>query len=181
MNNLKLEAPWHTYQKKLNALFGSDPDIIVGDIYEIDDILSDYAIDIKVMNHAKYTALDRVLQKSKMFGNIIVLINLFDMENNNSHAFDIDLFKTIFNGNPIVKDIKDVVDRAGVRHGFVRFQPQVIQFFHDDISDYNGNWSGLAQDIAKEMFDDDTRGVHFCTAALDEPEDSTGAPLGEWP
>jgi hypothetical protein len=65
-----------------------------------------------------------------------------------------------------VKDIKDVVDFTGTRHGFVRFQPEVIQFFHDDISDYNGNWSGLAQDIAREVFEGEYRGVHFCTAEV---------------
>ena len=50
--------------------------------------------------------------------------------------------------------------------GFVCFKPQVVQFF--DISDFNGNWSGLAQDIAREIFGDEMRGVHFCTAAVGE-------------
>ena len=65
-----------------------------------------------------------------------------------------------------MEDIKDVVDLTGTRHGFVCFKPQVVQFFDDDISDFNGNWSGLAQDIAREVFGDEMRGVHFCTAAV---------------
>ena len=48
----------------------------------------------------------------------------------------------------------------------VRFKPRVVQFFDDDISDFNGNWSGLAQDIAREVFGAEMRGVHFCTAAV---------------
>ena len=48
----------------------------------------------------------------------------------------------------------------------VRFKPRVVQFFDDDISDFNGNWSGLAQDIAREVFGDGLRSVHFCTAAV---------------
>ena len=39
----------------------------------------------------------------------------------------------------------------------VCFKPQVVQFFDDDISDFNGNWSGLAQDIAREVFGDGLR------------------------
>ena len=37
MLNLKLEAPWYTYQKKVKALLGQDPDIIVGDVNELTD------------------------------------------------------------------------------------------------------------------------------------------------
>jgi hypothetical protein len=29
-----------------------------------------------------------------------------------------------------------------------------------------GNWSGLAQDIAREVFQNETRGIHFCTAPV---------------
>ena len=67
-----------------------------------------------------------------------------------------------------MKDVRLAGDRTGTKHGFVRFQPEVIQFFDDDIYDYNGNWSGLAQDIAREVFCDEVRGIHFCTAAVDE-------------
>ena len=83
-------------------------------------------------------------------------------------------YETIFRGNPIVKDIRLGTDHTGTAHGFIRFQPEVIQFFDDDLYDYNGNWSGLAQDIAREVFKDEKRGIHFCTAALDEADDSQG-------
>ena len=67
-----------------------------------------------------------------------------------------------------------VEDFTGTRHGFVRFRPEVVQFFHDDISDYNGNWSGLAQDIAGEIFDQELLGIHFCTADKRECGAQTG-------
>lgn len=183
MNKFTLEAPWNTYQKKVKALFDLDPDIAVGEIYSTDSDRADYAFDIEIMNHEKFLALDRVMPKVKVFGNVTLGIFLFDEENANAFEDAVDTYKTIFQGNPNVKDIKDVVDRAGVRHGFVRFKPEVIQFFHDDISDYNGNWSGLAQDIAREIFEDEYRGIHFCTASLKETEggEMVGAPLGEWP
>ena len=173
---MKIEAPWYTFRKKLNALFQEDPDIIVGEVYETEDGLIPFGIDIEVLDHDKYVALDRILPKVKIFGNVNVGITLFDEENTCDADVGIGLFETIFRGNPIVKDIKAVEDFTDTKHGFVRFRPEVVQFFIDDISDYNGNWSGLAQDIAREVFGD-ARGIHFCTASVDE----TDEPLGEWP
>ena len=69
-------------------------------------------------------------------------------EENSAEADDVlALYETIFKGNPIVKDVRVAVDQTGTKHGFVRFQPEVIQFFDDDIYDYEGNWTGLAQGL----------------------------------
>ena len=55
-------------------------------------------------------------------------------------------------------------DMAGSQHVFVVFHPEVKQFFDDNMFDYNGFWSGLNQDIAKEVFEEAANaGVHFCT------------------
>ena len=174
---LKLEAPWYTYQKKVKALFGLDEDIDVGEVYNSDNC--DYAFDIEVKDSDKFVALDRVLPKSVNFGNVELGIRLINTEDVSGTETAVELYQTIFKNNPILKDIRTVEDKTGGIHGFVRFQPEVIQFFHDDISDYNGNWSGLAQDIAKEVFAN--RNVHFCTADLRENGNSVCEPLGEWP
>ena len=169
MRTTNIEAPWYEFQKKVNALFGQDPDIKVGEVYGPNDGSSDYAFDLEVRNHKKFIALDKVFPKFRRFGGVTLAINLFDEENGGAGEEAIELFATIFDGNPIVKDIKKSEDMTGTRHGFIRFKPEVIQFFHDDISDYNGNWSGLAQDIAREVFTDCPAGIHFCTAPADEP------------
>lgn len=176
MINLRLEAPWYTYQKKLFALFERDPDILVGDLIQNDDSDSDYVINIEVMNHEKFEALDRVLPTYKYYGNVSVRILLYDEENNDVMP-GIDLYETIFKDNPILEDIRTLKDASGFDHGYVRFKPEVVQFFDDNISDYNGNWSGLAADIAKEVFENDSTGMHFCTAS----KEKTNKPLGEWP
>ena len=121
-------------------------------------------------NFASALALDRVLNRRVVFGNVTLQINLYDMEN---ETFDeaIKLYETIFAGNRIVKDIKDVPDQAGFHHGFVRFQPEIVQFYADDITDYNGNFNGLAEDIARELFSDVVHGVNFCTADLKENDE----------
>jgi hypothetical protein len=172
--NLKLEAPWYTYQKKVKALFDRDPEIKVGDIILPEDGRADYLFDIEVRNHEKFLALDRVFPKCVQFGNITLAINLYDEENDAGMDDVLALYETIFKGNPIVKDVRTSMDHTGAKHGFVRFQPEVIQFFDDDIYDYEGNWSGLAQDIAREVFAGETRGIHFCTASVKEAENSAG-------
>lgn len=163
MRIVKLSPPWDIWHKKIKALFENDPDIVVGDLFEPDDDYIDYAFDIEISNHEKYIALDRVLPNVKTFGNVVLSINMYDEENENATT-GLDIYKKIFEGNPIVKDIKDVVDKTGSHHVFVRFQPEVVQFFDDNISDYSGNWSGLAAEIADEVFESDNRGVYFCTA-----------------
>ena len=168
MEKPNLKAPWYTYQNKLKALFERDPDIIVGDIYELGDGKFDYALDIEVHNHEKYEALERTLKVDLEFGNVTLGISLYDAAKSEPEHPGIELFTTIFKGNPIVKDIKEVKDFTDTEHCFIEFQPEVIQFYNDDIADYNGNWSGLAQNIAREVFEDGLRRIHFCTAAVDK-------------
>ncbi len=163
----KLQAPWYTYQKKLNALFALDNDITVGEIYKPDDDECTYAIDIEIRNHEKFMALDRVIAPVVEFGNVKLRIVLYD-EENTVISSGVDLYKTIFKGNPIVKDIRTLTDPMGFEHGYVRFKPEVVQFPNDDISDFNGNWNGLAEDIAREVFTEDRTGINFCTVDIHE-------------
>ena len=164
---MKLMPPWYTFHKKFKALFENDPDINVGDVREGNE--TNYAFDVEIRNHEKFIALDRVLPRVKTFGNVALEIVLYDVENNADDFTDrIELYRTIFKGNPIIKDVKEVKDFTGTPVGFVRFQPEVVQFFDDNIGDFEGLWSGLAQDIAKEVFDQETVGIHFCTAAAEK-------------
>lgn len=163
MMNYTISSPWYTFGRKVKALFGGDPDYRIGDVREANDGGADYELDFEVRNHRKFVALDRVFPKVKAFGNVKLRINLFDEENGAEDR--VDLIRKIFDGNPAVSNIADVYDAADARHGYVLFRPEVIQFFNDDLSDLNGNWSGLAQDIAREVFED-LPGIHFCTANL---------------
>lgn len=165
--NLNLSSPWYTYQRKIHALFRYDPDIEVGEVFETNDPIADYAFDIEVKCHEKYIALDRVLPKVRRFGNVRIAIFLYD-EENGEEADAETLFKTIFKGNPALSDIITAEDFTGTKHTYVLFRPEVVQFFNDDISDLNGNWSGIMQDIARDVFADDARGVHFCTSPYED-------------
>lgn len=179
MFKFRIEAPWYTFNKKVKALFELDPEIEVGEIVDCDDE-ADYCFSIEVKNHEKFVALDRLMPRTRVFGNVVLKIYLYDVVNNDANTV-VQLYQTLFEGNRIVKDIKTRVDVCGVAHDFVRFVPEVVQFFDDDLSDYSGNWSGLAQDIAKEVFADSEWKIGFCTADLRENEENVGKPLGEWP
>ena len=177
IERISLEAPWYSYTKKLQALFKLDKDILVNDICELPDGDYAYCIMIEARNHKKYVALSRLIPEKVSFGGVNVHIDIFDEENAEDITDEISLYETLFEGNPLVKDIRTTLDQAGTQHNYVRFQPEVIQFFDDNLADYNGNWTGLAQDIAKEIFST-SPAVNFCTADLREKQTT---PLGEWP
>lgn len=170
--NTKISPPWYTYQKKLKALFENDSNIVVGDISE--DIDNNPILEIYVNDYEKFIALDRVMPRRVVFGSVSLRIFVQSPKHDDTIDDYEELYKTLFNGNRIVKDVKVVTDFAKSKHCFIRFQPEVVQFFNDDISDFNGNWSGLAQDIAREVFEDCPAGVHFCTADIRENDVKNG-------
>lgn len=174
---LKLSPPWVTYWKKLEALFNDDPDITVGQLYDMEDRKE---IWIYVTNEKKYRALVDLLPTYPNFGNVKVK-NVISFSGAKPDVFQ-DL-KDLFADNPRVQEIKEVTDFAKVPHLFINFKPEVIQFANDDTSDYYGLYSGLTADIAKEVFDMEYNGAHFSTAPVEEPEvnENIGKPLGEWP
>ncbi len=181
-DELTLEAPWYTFAKKLYSLFKLDDKIHMDDLYRDDDGPCTYALDIIVEGHEKLAALQKMLPRVKTFGNVTLALNLMGKDSDD-YASEVETFKTIFEGNRILKDIRELEDPSGTKHAYVRFQPEVVQFFDDDLSDYNGNCTCLAQDIAKEVFEG-ANCVNFCTADVRENEDMEtpmGKPLGEWP
>ena len=167
---LKLSSPWVEYQKKLKVLFDRDPDITISDVEESENPEYHYVIHIEVRKHEKYLALDRTLDKIKTFGNVTLGIYIYDVENATQGDTRIELYRALFDGNPVVRDVQETTDVTGTKHGFVRFEPEVLQFFDDNLADMYGLWSGLAQDIAQEVFAQEAAGVFFCTAPKGAPD-----------
>ena len=176
MEQVKLSPPWFNFRNKVAALFELDPQVQVDELTE--DKSGNPHLGILVKSHTKFVAMDRVLPPRVAFGNVTLYIDIFDMENKDESEPGVQVFKDLFEGNRLVRDIREVVDAAGQHHAFVRFEPEVIQFYDDNLTDFNGNWNGLAQDIAKELFYTNWS-VQFCTAAKDE--NLAKKPLGEWP
>ena len=162
---IDLQSPWQLYRNKINALFGCDPDIKVSKIVDTPNGYSDYSLEIEVRNHEKFLAISQILPRKVRFGNVHLAVVIYDEENltsNKEHLAAI--YEAAFKGNPNFDAICERREPLGGKTTFVRFQPKVLQFYADDISTYDGYWSGLAQDIAKELFRADSPEIEFCTA-----------------
>lgn len=159
-NNFHISPPWVTFANKMKALFENDDDIAVNDI---EDNSGNLTLMIEVKNHSKFNALEQLLPETVKFGNVTLFIEVYDEANDDKLDY-FALFNTLFSGNSSVQKIAKLEDHTGAQHVFVVFHPEVKQFFDDNMFDYNGFWSGLNQDIAKEVFEDAANaGVHFCT------------------
>ena len=158
-------APWVSYAHKLKALFDPDPDIRIDYIEDMNEVK------LYIHGQKKYEALDYLLPKKKVFGNVTLHISLIP-SNAMSGTLDIgEIMKDAFEGNDIfsrVVDTKTMFEQAS----YVIFHKEVAQYFDDNLADLNGMRSTLYQDIADEVFrdmeDDHMRlpalyGVHFCT------------------
>lgn len=159
-NNFHISPPWITFANKMKALFENDDDIVVNDI---EDNTGHLTLMIEVKSHSKFKALDQLLPETVKFGNVTLFIEVYDEANDDKPDY-FDLFRALFAGNRSVQKVALAEDMAGAQHVFVVFHPEVKQFFDDNMFDYNGFWSGLNQDIAKEVFEGAANaGVHFCT------------------
>lgn len=190
-----LSPPWSIYYKELKELFRQDPGV------RMDYDENNYNLDIYVEDSAKAEAMMKLLPAVKSFGNIKMHINiipaneLVDAPKEIISSLDIkvkireksdeivkpmDLFKNLFNGNPIVEDISSgTFPGSSYSISYVVFKNKVVQYFNDDLSDANNVCSTLYQDIAKRIFGEEAR-ISFCTA-LDPTHPALNEPLGEWP
>ena len=162
VKNTKIAPPWVTYRNMMAALFERDPDVEVSNVYKDND---NYAVDVEIMKHRKYNALAKLLPEKVEFGNVVLKLFIYD-EENSVEPDQAALYRDAFENNPIFDYVEDMTDVTGTHHYFVMFEPQVIQFYNDNLQDPNGNWSGLAQDLAKEIFRNVQLGTTFSTAPV---------------
>lgn len=149
----KLSPPWIEYYRKLEAMFGPDPDIKV----EFDE--DEMHIKLYVESHEKATALDELLPVQKDFGNVSVFIEVIPA---NDEPKRIDIVKRAFEGNPAFSYATTIEGIMSNPISYVVFKPEVVQIWSDNLSDVNGLTSTLMAEIAKEIIGQDD-GIFFCT------------------
>jgi len=149
----KLSPPWIEYYRKLEAMFGPDPDIKV----EFNE--DEMHIKLYVESHEKATALDELLPVQKDFGNVSVFIEVIPA---NDEPKRIDYIKRAFEGNPAFSYATTIEGIMSNPISYVVFKPEVIQFWNDNMADPHGLTSTLMADIAKEIIGED-EGVIFST------------------
>ena len=155
---MKLSPPWTKFYKELEALFKDDPGIKMA--FEEVENGSGYKIKLYVEGANKAEALAELLPAEKQFGNVTVSIEVIPANLNKEDV--IQLYRAAFEGNPAFSYAEVVTGISAPNFNYIVFEPEVVQFFNDDLSDINGYCSTLYQEIAKDVFVE-RPGVHFCT------------------
>ena len=158
MENIKMVSPWIGYYKEIESLFQEDSTVKV----KYDD--SKNTIKLYVEDEEKADALAQLLPNRKVFGNITINIDVIPA--NKVETPKIDLFRKAFEGNGAVAYIETVDNVSSNAFHFVVFQPEIVQYYNDDLSDINGLRSTLYQDIAKEILGE-REGIYFCTDKME--------------
>lgn len=143
---VKLSTPWTIFVEKMKKLFEGDKDITV--TYDDTDI---HMIKVLVDSQDKYEALVKLLPTIKDFGNVKVLVNVVPSNKTKTRR---ELFETLFKDNPVFSKIFIQKMKDGSVINYVMFEPDIAQYYADNISDPYGNNNELYADIAREVFED---------------------------
>ena len=157
-DKVELLSPWMRHAKKIKAFFELDDDISM--TYSEDDVPR---VKMFVNNPVKAMCLDKILKHEITFGNVTLYVDV--VPSNEEISFD-NLFKMAFAGNPRFSEFYTEINQFGnINYAF--FRPEVIQYMADDTSDLYGLESTLAEDIARDIFDD-SYSVNYCTDPIDD-------------
>lgn len=160
---LELQSPWQTYYNKVRSLLGNDTDLTIGALEKGEN--REYFFRVDSTNTEKIEALSKVFKTVIPMGNITLKIYFGVID---SDAIDSNIkpsaedFKIAFTDNPLVEDYHEF-DAFGGHYVYIEFKKKVIQFYNDDITDFYGNFNGLAEDIAREVTNN-VAGIFYCTS-----------------
>ena len=119
---------------------------------------------VTVATHEKAVALEQLLRKTVSFGNVTLTVRVHETGENRPA----DVLKAAFAYNPMVSAVYEVEGTgAAMGRTYVVFEPDVVQFFNDDLTDYLGNFTAIAADVARDLFNVEGN-VSFCTRDLEE-------------
>ena len=160
MAKINLISPWDEYYSKMVAFFKDDPDVTV--LYDDKDDNARY-INVLVDNPEKARALYILLESEKQFGDITLYISVITAnvipqevvrnldgwkdEENYYRLYDFALL-----GNMNLSTIREVKGVMGFNAIYVVFKKKIIQYYNDNIGDFNGMKSTLAENIARDIF-----------------------------
>ena len=148
---LNLSSPWIIFYREIEALFAQDNDVSV----KVDN--DAYEITVYVEDSIKADALAKLLPTERTFGNVTATVKVVPANEPNI----LDTYRAAFNGNPAFAGVYES-DGAFAGFKYVIFEPDVVQYFADDMTDYRGKCNTLYQDIAKDIFPP-VDGLFYCT------------------
>ena len=153
-NIVGLSAPWVTYYREIEALFGADPEITVA----YDELQGE--IKMLVNNDDKAQAIAQILPAEKTFGGVTIKVTIVTA--NSFKPANINMFERALEGNPAVSFMETVDGVFSNPISYIVFANKVVQFFDDNLGDINGMRSTLYEDIASNIFAEH-EGICFCT------------------
>lgn len=163
---MNLSAPWYTYAKKVKAFFAYDEEVTVGDLEKLDDPSTtggSYLLTITVKDPTKAYALEKLVKPDTVFGDTHVFTDVALEGVDGTEK----ILKAAFKGHLAVADVAKKLVPGG-KVVYLRFLPEIIQFFDDDISDYSGNYTELINKVAEDIIDFDNYCVRPCIVDLKE-------------
>jgi hypothetical protein len=160
---MNLSAPWYTYAKKVKAFFAYDEEVTVGDLEKLED--GNYSLTITVKDPTKAYALEKLITPVNEFGdtNVFTDVALEGVEGKEG------ILRAAFKGHLAVADVTTKATPGG-NAVYLRFLPEIIQFFNDDLSDYSGNYTELIHRVATDIIAFDNYYVRPCIVDLRENE-----------
>ena len=172
MAKLNLMAPWDEFYHEIDTFFKDDPDVMVlydEDVKEV-KLLVKYAV--------KAEALSEILIDEHDFGGVklkvtVVPANGYIPKDVSKHVKNLvgdedyqKLYCQALRNNENLKDVKFIQGVPGFNALYVIFTKRVLQYYADNLGDYNGMRSTLAENIARDIFKM-FPGRFFCTDVKD--------------
>lgn len=158
MAKLNILSPWVIFYKKVDAMFKNDHGVHV--LYDEDA----QVIKLFVDDADKADALSQILPSEKEFGNVAVQLEVVPPNTNRVFKSSKEnVFSRALGGNAALWAVVDTSDIPCFPSlTYVVFIKEVVQYYTDNLGDYNGMTSTLYQEIAKDIFVN-AEGVYFCT------------------
>lgn len=162
MAKISLSPPWVEYYREVNEMFKRDKEVRV--VYD-EDINK---LSLYVDNEVKASALSQLLPVTKEFGTVVMEIEVVPCNTKGSslRRTNNTIIEDAFAKNPAVNSIKTVSGIFDYDLYYVIFEKSVVQYFVDNLGDYNGIKSTLYENIARDIFEK-MDGVFYCTDLSD--------------
>ena len=139
-----ISSPWITYVNQVKCLFADDTDVLV----EYNDDKKNLVL--KVFDSHRADALTQLLPTEKSFGDVTLHISVVPA-NKETLSFA-ELVEKAMDGNPHFSQFIKVPMQDGNSFNYLMFEPEVAQYWNDNLADPNGNVSTVYADLAQDVF-----------------------------
>lgn len=143
-NQMKITSPWITYVNQVKCLFADDFDVTC----EYNDDKKELILMVSDLN--RVDALAKLIPTKKNFGGVTLHISVIPANKETSSFAE--LVEKAMDGNPHFSQLIKVPMQDGKSFNYLMFEPEVAQYWNDNLADPNGNVSTTYADLAQDVF-----------------------------